>query len=545
MVKNRFCLLLVVLIFLLALICSAADFDTGELCLSDDDCTSLNENGYKHYCNTENGAYTCFRIVEEEGNGSEAGGNESKQVAAPLSEDLDSKVASLEEKIAAVESEIASLKSKSENTAGDILTLQSTLNSLQEEVNILRQQQESGLQQLNSQVSVGLAGMQQDIDETKSELSGVKETVDAEKTQSRIITITIFVLLAVAVAVGLIYYFSRKGSFGSFSGMAAGAPAVSPEIVNYITSHIKQGSKYPQIKDSLLKAGWSEEDIDWAYKETIKHNYRRFKAGDGGAAKIAGTAERVGAGRAVKGLSSDRAKIITILVVSILLVAGVILILQGTVGKAIFYGKEIVEGGKVQYTVSCTPPHILTPEGDACCLDNKTVYSNGSVLLGAPNGLCDAAERVIEEAVAGGVAGGCTDNSQCLSEGLSGSYCIDGQCRTLASFYKGIGDCSRLCEIYGVKISTSDGETYDTRPKKGSYTAAGALEWKVMTMPAHCKGEPPATAIKIIRKKPGQIVNEEVVVLKEKQISKVLTHPDFSSIAFTLKAERIFYICPE
>jgi hypothetical protein len=175
--------------------------------------------------------------------------------------------------------------------------------------------------------------------------------------------------------------------------------------------------------------------------------------------------------------------------------------------------------------VECTPPHILTPTGDACCLD----VDNSSV--------CDTVE-----ARQGQVTGGaCNDNNQCPK----GEYCANGFCHTLASLYKGEGDCTKLCSYYAVKMLTSDGETYSIKPKRGSYTAAGALEWKLLEMPQHCKGEKPIAPVNIILKRPGEIVSEQVITLQQGEKSQVLSHPDLPKVAFTLTADTVFETCPK
>ena len=65
----------------------------------------------------------------------------------------------------------------------------------------------------------------------------------------------------------------------------------------------------------------------------------------------------------------------------------------------------------------------------------------------------------------------------------------------------------------GVKVETSDGETYDLTLGQGSYTAAGALEWKLMKTPDYCQGEDPLVAVNIIKKTTGKVVGEQVLTL--------------------------------
>lgn len=122
---------------------------------------------------------------------------------------------------------------------------------------------------------------------------------------------------------------------------------------------------------------------------------------------------------------------------------------------------------------------------------------------------------------------GCEYNSDCQQ----GLLCINKECKVLASLYK--TDCENKCTITGVKVETSDGEKYDLSLGQGSYSYAGALEWKLMKTPNYCKGEDPLIAVNIIKKTTGKIVGEQVLTLHKGEISDVVTHPTIKKVAFT------------
>ena len=122
---------------------------------------------------------------------------------------------------------------------------------------------------------------------------------------------------------------------------------------------------------------------------------------------------------------------------------------------------------------------------------------------------------------------GCQYNSDC-KEGL---LCIDKECKILASLYK--TDCENKCAITAVKLKTSDGEEYGLTLGQGSYTAAGALEWKLMKTPDYCQGEDPLVAVNIIKKTTGKIVGEQVLTLQKGDTSEEITHPTVKSVKFT------------
>src|SRR3989344_1660258 len=121
---------------------------------------------------------------------------------------------------------------------------------------------------------------------------------------------------------------------------------------------------------------------------------------------------------------------------------------------------------------------------------------------------------------------GCEYNTDC-QEGL---LCINKECNTLASLYK--TDCEQKCSITGVKVKTSDGEEYDLVLGQGSYTAAGALEWKLIKTPQYCEGGNPLVAVNIIKKTTGKVVGEQILTLHQGDISEVVTHPTVKSVKF-------------
>jgi len=515
MVRKRLYLLIVILVLSL-MSASYGDLDTGIPCEDtggeppEYDCQILSDNGDNYYCEVESG-YCFLEELEEDS----AATNQANETSAEVGQDAgaDQNIQSLQESLDALQSGLAAANSNIGSLSKDIPGIKQELASIQASVNNIRSQISSVETQQNS-ISVGLAGLQQNIDSTKATLESVENSLEERKGLTRFITIIVLVLVVIGAAGGTAFY------------MTTGKPKISPDIVNYITGRIKSGSKYQQIKDELLRAGWSEEEIKWAYKETSKHNYGKFK---GPAVKRQDV--KISGSKQGPSFAYDHRKMIAITAVSLLLVLGSLLVLKGvSTGQAISF-KRLIGGdvggtsGKITYDVECTPPHILTPDGDACCLDEDQ------------SGVCDTIEaRNITQ-----TQGQCIDNAQCAS----GNYCISSQCASLSSLYEGKGDCSKLCNYYALKISTSDGESYNIKPKKGSYTAAGGLEWKVLEMPDHCKGEPAIVPINIIKKKTGSIINSRVITLTQGQTSPVQTHPEIPSLAFTLKVDEIFELCSE
>ena len=132
---------------------------------------------------------------------------------------------------------------------------------------------------------------------------------------------------------------------------------------------------------------------------------------------------------------------------------------------------------------------------------------------------------------------GCSVNADCTA----GNLCIDGTCKTLASLYQ--NDCTNQCNYNAVVLKTSDGDTYTLNKGQGSYTAAGALEWQLLTIPDYCPEEKVTIPLKIIQKNAGKVLGEQIVTVKEGATSAVITHPTIKRISFTITVEIMEETC--
>lgn len=132
----------------------------------------------------------------------------------------------------------------------------------------------------------------------------------------------------------------------------------------------------------------------------------------------------------------------------------------------------------------------------------------------------------------------CTFNSNCTQ----GSFCIDNECKTISSLYQ-TTECAKKCNFNNLVIETSDKESYTVARGQGSYTAAGALQWSVMTGPSYCPGSPVVVPISILKKNYGEIYGDEVIILKKGETSQVIKHPLVKRVAFTLKVKEFAETC--
>lgn len=149
-----------------------------------------------------------------------------------------------------------------------------------------------------------------------------------------------------------------------------------------------------------------------------------------------------------------------------------------------------------------------------------------------------AAEPSAEESAPAAPANiSCTLITDCEA----GKQCINSQCGTIAAFYS--TDCTSKCNFDEVIISTSDGESYTLGKGQGSYTAAGAIEWKLMNVPDYCATELAVVPLRIIAKNYGKIVGEYALTLQEGETSEQIIHPDIPSIEFTVTVEQVKEEC--
>lgn len=135
---------------------------------------------------------------------------------------------------------------------------------------------------------------------------------------------------------------------------------------------------------------------------------------------------------------------------------------------------------------------------------------------------------------------GCSTKSDCAWD----QYCINNECGKIVEIYDTESECEEKCNFNNVVIKTSDGDELTLSRGKGSYTAAGALEWSLMSSADYCKGEEDTlVAVKLKKKTFGEIVEEEVITLEVDEESDPIKHPDIERIEFTLEVESIDETC--
>ncbi len=134
-----------------------------------------------------------------------------------------------------------------------------------------------------------------------------------------------------------------------------------------------------------------------------------------------------------------------------------------------------------------------------------------------------------------------TQSCKFSSDCERGFYCIETQCKSIESLNEKKQKCEQ-CTFQTATILTSDGETYTEGQGKGSYTYAGALEWKIVPQGQYCKGDT-KVPITIFKRNYDEVFGDEVIVLKKGEKSEVLTHPLIDELKFTLEIVDIQESC--
>ena len=530
----------IVVLFIFSLVSAAssiADTPTGDICSIDTDCavTCSLVGAAECYC-LDNECYISEEIVEDVVDSPEfaadnleglaldesISGQAATDAAAELAE-MEFQIASLEEKIFSIETTSASIQTQLAEITSQISLLNSALTTMEAQ----QGQAETTLDSKINTIATGLAGLQSSVEKAQQELGMLEENVSEKPGISRIVFFTIGIIILIAGSLAIFYLIEKIRHPGEDLGQ---------DIVNYISHHIKTGKKYHHIKQQLVDAGWSHEQVQDAYKKTTKSNYEQYLSSLASGSPVSSIplSTTAPASPAPPSLFSGQAsetnpakvKLVIIAVFSMLLIAGAILFLGSSSGQAIYLKQEIKETGELVNSIECTPPHILNEGKDSCCLDLNA------------NEICDIREERYAPTTATGL---CNDNAQCPS----GEYCINNQCTALDSLYLGSQNCDKLCNFYSVKVLTSDQETYLIKPGSGSYTAAGALEWKILPSVQHCNGERAVVPINLITKNNGKIIEENVITLQEGDTSETIIHPQLPHVTFQLTLQEVFEICEE
>lgn len=437
-----------------------------------------------------------------------------------------------------LQSQINALSVKINSLQSSDINLQLKIDQLQASLNSLSTKLEDVKKKDITTFSTGLASLQKDLENITSEVNQTQLVAQSASAKINFWNFLWIFLIVIAIFITVFYFLQRSGKIdlGNLKTFFRQKPAPSRHIHNFITQQIRVGKKFSQIREELLNASWSPEEIEWAYKETTRKNYQEFlRKKTPGFSSIISTEKKVSSRPSSQpSFTSDKNKVMIVSLITIVLIVAGVFFLAKASGKAIYFeqwiaGSKNATSGEITYSVKCTPPHILNPERDGCCLDTNN------------NALCDQIEKeqnlssfeIVDEGK------DCIDNRQCTP-----ALCINNKCSYLSKLYKmKMNACSKICSFYSAEILTSDGETYTIKPQEGSYSGAGAINWKLLAGSNHCQEEPTILPIKITKNKPGETLSEEIVAISKSQSSKVITHPYAPKLAFSLTVKNIHELC--
>ncbi|MBT4936085.1 hypothetical protein HOL21_00400 [Candidatus Woesearchaeota archaeon] len=346
MKSKHIVVILVLLVVVLAFSVYSAPIDLEESCTANEECESFCELNYLDegicYCNE---AGLCIWDPEAESATTEPVDSVVNVTVPDVNATIETNITNetvetiavstvYEETITELQQQITSLQGNGtatqqrlatlEQSVSTLLTQMNSLNTNVESINTIQSQIQQDLSGNINDISTGLAGLQLDVETTQSDIISVEESANTTRT---IAYILLFIVILIA-GIGGVYYITRKGS----------SKSTKPKIVNYITQHIKQGQKYPTIKNALLKAGWSEPEIEHAYKSTLKHNYQQYLQRSGKTSQTTQT-QRRSTSTPQQGI--DKKKVAVIAVFSILIIIGAFFIIKGvTTGHAIYFQTE-------------------------------------------------------------------------------------------------------------------------------------------------------------------------------------------------------------
>lgn len=170
----------------------------------------------------------------------------------------------LESRVSTIETNIETINSQIEELSETVYEINTNVQSLSTD----QYQLEREVEEQVTQVSSGLAVLQEDVESTKSELEGTKEVAaasEAKATFFRNISLAAIIIF-VFLAIGYFLQMHKKEE----------AKELPEDIRQYITGQIKKGVNQVGIIEALKKSGWPEHDAKWAFEQTTVKNYNDF-----------------------------------------------------------------------------------------------------------------------------------------------------------------------------------------------------------------------------------------------------------------------------
>ncbi|MBS3123982.1 hypothetical protein J4437_05100 [Candidatus Woesearchaeota archaeon] len=281
----------------------------------------------------------------------QAAQSQLSQLTPKISE-LESSVLNTDARVGTIEADLANIQAQFQELNSNVERLNTAISSLSSGQENLKSELNQNLQVVNT----GLAGLQESIVQTQTNVQTLEEAVAERPTVGKLMLYGIAVILIAAGVFGLIYLLRTKQPKKN----------LPPSVINYITQKIRTGQKFSHIRDELVKAGWDEEDVKWAYKETARHNFSGYqqktsasnteKSNVGANLKSEVYYDHVPENRSQKKNKTSQSssevlpflgglqknKVLAIIAVSVVLLIGLLLFIRGvSTGQAIHFQSDI------------------------------------------------------------------------------------------------------------------------------------------------------------------------------------------------------------
>ena len=131
----------------------------------------------------------------------------------------------------------------------------------------------------------------------------------------------------------------------------------------------------------------------------------------------------------------------------------------------------------------------------------------------------------------------CTQDTDCT--GLE--RCIDNSCGLLKEINQ--AECDAKCTLKSATMETSDGKVLTLKRGESTYTAAGALAWKLLNPGEYCEDSNVKIPVEFEKVNYGKVLSTQVVTTTVGEVSEEITHPTVKRVKFTLKITDLVEEC--
>lgn len=241
---------------------------------------------------------------------------------------LQDQIITLEERVAVIETDDSSVADQLIELSTQLEELSNTVDTLNANIQIISNDQyqtEQELDEIMNTAVAGLASVQDDLEATQSSVATLEEVSEKRASQASLFRVISLAVIVISLFAAITYFLMAHGKVRTGKELPA-------KVHKYISEHIKTGTSYNQIKENLVKAGWPEAEIKWAYDETTRKNYNNYLKSKGRKPV-----------RSKSFAPPENQRIIVITVLTIIIMAALVLFVSNSTGHATYYDKMSLE----------------------------------------------------------------------------------------------------------------------------------------------------------------------------------------------------------